>query len=90
MVHFSGFARKMNHSLPFARAKRAQKCLLMRILNLCMVSKPIILIHKAEVHSYFFLCGKIVITMLVIFKSEKYKIFSAPYFYPTFVPDNES
>ncbi|MDZ7880246.1 MAG: hypothetical protein U5L45_21395 [Saprospiraceae bacterium] len=38
MVHFSGFARKMNHSPPFARAKRAQKCLLMRILNLCMVS----------------------------------------------------
>ncbi|MDZ7877474.1 MAG: hypothetical protein U5L45_07385 [Saprospiraceae bacterium] len=25
--------------LLFARAKRAQKCLLMRILNLCMVSK---------------------------------------------------
>ncbi|MDZ7879445.1 MAG: hypothetical protein U5L45_17330 [Saprospiraceae bacterium] len=39
MVHFSGKARKMNHpSLPFTRAKRAQKCLLMRILNLCMVS----------------------------------------------------
>ncbi|MDZ7879599.1 MAG: hypothetical protein U5L45_18115 [Saprospiraceae bacterium] len=39
MVHFSGFARKMNFiSPPFARAKRAQKCLLMRILNLCMVS----------------------------------------------------
>ncbi|MDZ7878973.1 MAG: hypothetical protein U5L45_14925 [Saprospiraceae bacterium] len=39
MVDFSGKARKMNHSPTFARAKRAQKCLLMRILNLCMVSK---------------------------------------------------
>ncbi|MDZ7880540.1 MAG: hypothetical protein U5L45_22880 [Saprospiraceae bacterium] len=39
MVHFSGFARKMNHLSPFGRAKRAQKCLLMRIFNLCMVSK---------------------------------------------------
>ncbi|MDZ7876730.1 MAG: hypothetical protein U5L45_03625 [Saprospiraceae bacterium] len=40
MVHFSGKARKNEPpSPPFARAKRAQKCLLMRILNLCMVSK---------------------------------------------------
>ncbi|MDZ7876954.1 MAG: hypothetical protein U5L45_04755 [Saprospiraceae bacterium] len=40
MVHFLGKARKMNHlSPPFARAKRAQKCFFMRILNLCMVSK---------------------------------------------------
>ncbi|MDZ7880983.1 MAG: hypothetical protein U5L45_25175 [Saprospiraceae bacterium] len=39
MVHFSGFARKMDHISSLARAKRAQKCLLMRILNLCMVSK---------------------------------------------------
>ncbi|MDZ7879771.1 MAG: hypothetical protein U5L45_18985 [Saprospiraceae bacterium] len=25
MVHFSGFARKMNHIPPFARAKQARK-----------------------------------------------------------------
>ncbi|MDZ7880913.1 MAG: hypothetical protein U5L45_24770 [Saprospiraceae bacterium] len=38
MVRFSGKARKTNHLSSLARAKRAQKCLLMRILDLCMVS----------------------------------------------------
>ncbi|MDZ7879230.1 MAG: hypothetical protein U5L45_16230 [Saprospiraceae bacterium] len=38
MVHFSGFARKMNHLSSFYASEASAKCLLMRILNLCMVS----------------------------------------------------
>ncbi|MDZ7877231.1 MAG: hypothetical protein U5L45_06150 [Saprospiraceae bacterium] len=36
---FFGLCPKNEPHSPFARAKRAQKCLLMRILNLCMVFK---------------------------------------------------
>ncbi|MDZ7877360.1 MAG: hypothetical protein U5L45_06810 [Saprospiraceae bacterium] len=35
---FRAKPEKSTTSPPFVRAKRAQKCLLMRILNLCMVS----------------------------------------------------
>ncbi|MDZ7876225.1 MAG: hypothetical protein U5L45_01070 [Saprospiraceae bacterium] len=43
---FRAKPEKLTTSPPFARAKRAQKCLLMRILNLCMVSKIWTIIFK--------------------------------------------
>ncbi|MDZ7879482.1 MAG: hypothetical protein U5L45_17530 [Saprospiraceae bacterium] len=39
MVHFSGKARKMNHLSYFCASEASASALLMRILNLCMVSK---------------------------------------------------
>ncbi|MDZ7881147.1 MAG: hypothetical protein U5L45_26000 [Saprospiraceae bacterium] len=41
---FFGQSPKNEPPPTFARAKRAQKCLLMRILNLCMVSKQLFVV----------------------------------------------
>ncbi|MDZ7877768.1 MAG: hypothetical protein U5L45_08860 [Saprospiraceae bacterium] len=48
MVHFSGFARKMNHLLMPARAKRAQDTLTKSpLLRLMRIPHNVLLLHQS-------------------------------------------